>query len=145
MAKAAVFPVPVWAHPNKSLPLNKIGMDCCCIGVGSVYPLACNAFRIGATIPSWSNVIYDKWSAAKKVSGRSIHLRKKQNRREQGKENGSLSDKLPVFSTNIPPDCWFIRIGAKSFRCKALRSLSERGDISPGRISSESNGSRRRS
>lgn len=36
--KAAVFPVPVWAQPNISLPAKMAGMDCCCIGVGFLYP-----------------------------------------------------------------------------------------------------------
>lgn len=38
MEKAAVFPVPVWAHPKISLPLRIAGMDCACMGVGLVYP-----------------------------------------------------------------------------------------------------------
>ena len=36
-ANAAVFPVPVCAHPNISAPLKTIGIDCACIGVGVVY------------------------------------------------------------------------------------------------------------
>ena len=33
-AKAAVFPVPVWAMPSKSLPSSKLGMDFSWMGVG---------------------------------------------------------------------------------------------------------------
>ena len=31
---AAVLPVPVWAQPIRSVPLNTIGMASCCMGVG---------------------------------------------------------------------------------------------------------------
>jgi hypothetical protein len=32
----AVFPVPVWADPNTSRPINTTGIDFSCIGVGVV-------------------------------------------------------------------------------------------------------------
>ena len=37
--KAAVFPVPVCAHPNRSRPSNRWGTACIWMGVGLVYPL----------------------------------------------------------------------------------------------------------
>src|SRR5882724_13234434 len=39
-AKAAVFPVPVWAVPIRSLPARIIGKARSWIGVGSVKPIA---------------------------------------------------------------------------------------------------------
>jgi hypothetical protein len=49
-AKAAVFPVPVWAHPSKSFPSSITGIHCSCIGVGLVYPWFFKAFKIGSII-----------------------------------------------------------------------------------------------
>src|SRR5438309_3045938 len=40
-AKAAVFPVPVWAVPIRSLPARIIGKARSWIGVGSAKPIAC--------------------------------------------------------------------------------------------------------
>ena len=48
MAKAAVLPVPVWAQPKRSLPLSKTGIAFSWIGVGSVYPSAFRARRMGS-------------------------------------------------------------------------------------------------
>ena len=48
MAKAAVFPVPVWAQPIRSVPRKIIGIDSACIGVGMVYPSSLTAFKMGS-------------------------------------------------------------------------------------------------
>src|ERR1700730_14062930 len=43
--KPAVFPVPVWARPIRSLPAKASGIACCWIGVGCVYPASRTAWR----------------------------------------------------------------------------------------------------
>ena len=55
MANAAVLPVPVWAHPNKSLRSNTMGIDCSWIGVGVVYPSCSSAFNMGSMRCNCSN------------------------------------------------------------------------------------------
>jgi hypothetical protein len=50
-AKAAVLPVPVCAMPHKSRPLRTGGIAWHWIGVGSKYPAAVRALRMGAESP----------------------------------------------------------------------------------------------
>jgi len=52
MAKAAVFPVPVWAHPRKSRQERIVGMAVACMGVGVVYPSSSMARSMGSMIGS---------------------------------------------------------------------------------------------
>ncbi len=44
---AAVLPVPVCAHPSRSRPARRCGIDFACTGVGVVYPSSATARRIG--------------------------------------------------------------------------------------------------
>ena len=55
--KAAVFPVPVCAHPNKSFPWSKTGIDCSCMGVGEVYPSSWRALSMGSIRFKFSNIM----------------------------------------------------------------------------------------
>ena len=55
-AKAAVLPVPVWAQPSRSLLSKMAGIDCCCMGVGVLYPSFFSAFKMGSDSPNCSNV-----------------------------------------------------------------------------------------
>ena len=57
MENAAVLPVPVCAHPNKSYPSVTMGMASACMGVGVVYPSCCKAFLIGSIKFKSSNVM----------------------------------------------------------------------------------------
>src|SRR3569833_2379954 len=58
MANAAVFPVPVCAQPSKSRFFSTIGMACCCMGVGVVYPSVFKALRMGSIKFKFSNDMY---------------------------------------------------------------------------------------
>ena len=67
-AKAAVFPVPVWATPNTSRPSRRGGIDNAWTGVGVVYPSAFTARRSSFDRPSAEecfdipfNHINDNW------------------------------------------------------------------------------------
>ena len=51
-AKAAVFPVPVWACPITSIPFSISGIASCCIGKGSSYPLSFSALVVSTSIPN---------------------------------------------------------------------------------------------
>src|SRR6056297_19436 len=56
--KAAVFPVPVWAHPMRSLPRKITGIDFSCMGVASSKPMYPIASIISALRSNSSNFIY---------------------------------------------------------------------------------------
>ena len=57
MAKAAVFPVPVWAQPSTSFRANIAGIAASCIGVGCVYPSASRAFSMFSSMLSCLKVV----------------------------------------------------------------------------------------
>ena len=48
---APVFPVPVWAWPNMSIPLSPRGMELTWIGVGSSHPMSSIAFATSSGMP----------------------------------------------------------------------------------------------
>ena len=45
--KEAVFPVPVWAHPSKSLPININGIACSWMGWAAHNPLLLQLAELG--------------------------------------------------------------------------------------------------
>lgn len=64
---AAVFPVPVWAHPRRSTPFKIIGIDSAWIGVGDVYHSSWSAFNIGSISLSDWNDMGKKWKYISRI------------------------------------------------------------------------------
>ncbi len=72
IAKEAVFPVPVCAHPRKSRHFKIEGMDFSWIGVGFLYPSSLIARRIGSIIGSSEKSIFVCIKYMKLIAGSSI-------------------------------------------------------------------------